>query len=603
MTARSVTGCFTCKRRRKKCDEKKPYCVRCQKGGFECEGYPTLEGRMRRVTFDSPDPSPTQSTSGTESPGAPIDSMPVVSIKGEFDLVAPPEPSEGCSDPVKTPSSSNTTPSIDWNLSIQRNSGAPHTDSFTPEKNMDQPQSLESNLLCGPETSDSSFTEQFLLLSPGSFSSLPSFITPGSTLFDLSATMIPRQANSLGSLLSHPKDQTSKLVECGRTNLSSGLLYGPAWPLTSDTDFKLDDEDDPEGIRNIICRSLTPDPNTQSNALSFVLQSYSSWVNFATFEPLKVAGIIREGVIMQFASSPEVRTRTCLIANVIEREKDMQNALRLILIQRYSCPLFSVIALMEAAAPIFRRACPEPPEKLVNLPNILTSPGLNLQHFAATDVLISITTARPMFFKYDVECNPEVFSRLVEGHYGLQWLHGAPDRFIVLLAWINALFEDHGRNVDPRYVTEIESQVQEAKIKLFSADPIVLILRFAVQECWRQTVYVYLYMTLCGSWSDDPRVTRAVRAFTNIVNGVEPGRNPDSFLFIPMMVVGAFAYRERDRNVIRQRMMGLRECTNPNAAGYDCLEVLEDIWRRTQAENRPAVWLDLRISCQKIAGI
>ena len=33
------TGCKTCKRRRVKCDEKKPICVRCDKLGLTCEGY------------------------------------------------------------------------------------------------------------------------------------------------------------------------------------------------------------------------------------------------------------------------------------------------------------------------------------------------------------------------------------------------------------------------------------------------------------------------------------------------------------------------------------------------------------------------------------
>ncbi|KAG8772974.1 hypothetical protein FRC12_002807 [Ceratobasidium sp. 428] len=36
---RSPRGCVTCKRRRKKCDETKPACQRCAKGGFECLGY------------------------------------------------------------------------------------------------------------------------------------------------------------------------------------------------------------------------------------------------------------------------------------------------------------------------------------------------------------------------------------------------------------------------------------------------------------------------------------------------------------------------------------------------------------------------------------
>ncbi|KAI9678124.1 MAG: Maltose acetyltransferase [Caeruleum heppii] len=36
---RTKTGCLTCRRRKKKCDEGKPECNNCQRGGFVCEGY------------------------------------------------------------------------------------------------------------------------------------------------------------------------------------------------------------------------------------------------------------------------------------------------------------------------------------------------------------------------------------------------------------------------------------------------------------------------------------------------------------------------------------------------------------------------------------
>ena len=37
---RARTGCFTCRRRKKKCDERKPSCANCQKSALICEGYP-----------------------------------------------------------------------------------------------------------------------------------------------------------------------------------------------------------------------------------------------------------------------------------------------------------------------------------------------------------------------------------------------------------------------------------------------------------------------------------------------------------------------------------------------------------------------------------
>ncbi|KIW05249.1 hypothetical protein, variant [Verruconis gallopava] len=38
-TNRTKTGCQTCRRRKKKCDEAKPECNNCTRGGFKCEGY------------------------------------------------------------------------------------------------------------------------------------------------------------------------------------------------------------------------------------------------------------------------------------------------------------------------------------------------------------------------------------------------------------------------------------------------------------------------------------------------------------------------------------------------------------------------------------
>ncbi|KAG6050458.1 hypothetical protein E4U17_006477 [Claviceps sp. LM77 group G4] len=39
MKGRSKTGCITCRRRKKKCDESKPRCMNCEKNAVLCEGY------------------------------------------------------------------------------------------------------------------------------------------------------------------------------------------------------------------------------------------------------------------------------------------------------------------------------------------------------------------------------------------------------------------------------------------------------------------------------------------------------------------------------------------------------------------------------------
>ncbi|RYP04026.1 hypothetical protein DL764_004720 [Monosporascus ibericus] len=60
---RTKTGCLTCRKRKKKCDETKPECINCVRGGFICQGYPNqrgyqkLENKPSTVPLESKDPS------------------------------------------------------------------------------------------------------------------------------------------------------------------------------------------------------------------------------------------------------------------------------------------------------------------------------------------------------------------------------------------------------------------------------------------------------------------------------------------------------------------------------------------------------------------
>ncbi|CAK7213991.1 hypothetical protein SBRCBS47491_001988 [Sporothrix bragantina] len=49
---RTKTGCLTCRKRKKKCDETKPECSNCVRGGFICAGYPPQKGH-----WGKPDPA------------------------------------------------------------------------------------------------------------------------------------------------------------------------------------------------------------------------------------------------------------------------------------------------------------------------------------------------------------------------------------------------------------------------------------------------------------------------------------------------------------------------------------------------------------------
>ncbi|KAF8717253.1 hypothetical protein RHS02_09713, partial [Rhizoctonia solani] len=433
------------------------------------------------------------------------------------------------------------------------------------------------------------------------------------------------------------------------------ISKGPNWPSperSSDDDFvkpAKNEDEDPEGVKQAMCVTLIPDANVEANALPFVLQSYAQWVNFMVFDPKNVVHVIREVVIAQFSSSQEIRTRVILLSNVFgalgkspvlnskirsvvtylsseahqsiarftsgkpntQREVDMMNALKsidlmmeVILLRRFGGSISTIVGLMEAAAPVFQRACPDPPGHLINLPSILISPSINLRHYAETDIMTATLLARPMFIRYNVVYTPEINELFTAQQAGLHWLHGIPDQLIILLAWINMLYADFGANVDPLLVSQIEMEVEKVKITpSTSDDPVYTIRRFAVQECWRLVVYIHLYVTICGAHAEDPRVVKFVKRFMRFLGGVKPARNVDTFLSLPIMFIGTFVSRKQDRDLLFRRLTTMQECTMPGRAGHDCLMILCDIWRRTEEEQRPATWADLRISCQTVAGV
>ncbi|UKZ72961.1 hypothetical protein TrVFT333_000598 [Trichoderma virens FT-333] len=75
---RTKTGCLTCRKRKKKCDEQKPECSNCIRGAFVCAGYPPQRGpgwqkpdnKAAAVPLESKDPSYVPPAASTASLGA-----------------------------------------------------------------------------------------------------------------------------------------------------------------------------------------------------------------------------------------------------------------------------------------------------------------------------------------------------------------------------------------------------------------------------------------------------------------------------------------------------------------------------------------------------
>ena len=64
----TFVGCLTCKKRRVKCDETKPFCLRCQHVHATCEGYQGKEYKWRIVKDIVSDKGPQGRSSSRLSP-------------------------------------------------------------------------------------------------------------------------------------------------------------------------------------------------------------------------------------------------------------------------------------------------------------------------------------------------------------------------------------------------------------------------------------------------------------------------------------------------------------------------------------------------------
>ncbi|KAG9124244.1 hypothetical protein FRC07_012286 [Ceratobasidium sp. 392] len=352
--------------------------------------------------------------------------------------------------------------------------------------------------------------------------------------------------------------QTETSASSSATSQASPSCHTSAWlspALEGDDSSATSDEDsDTEGVISSLGPTLTLDRNVSSNALPFVISSYLRWITRTVFEPLKIARQARDKVIRRFTQSDESRCGTTLVAIIMEL--------------------------------------------------LIKNPALGFAHFPAMKMLERRVYHRLFLVKSTQEPLPDshaadVLAVLHDVHedLGLQWMNGIPDRFLVMLAHMHMLREDFAPNVDPRIIKELETDIGIFRPVLDeSPDSYLKVARLMVQESWRQVMYIYLYMGLCGATSDDTRVQKALKKFIRLLDGIKPGRNPDIFLIFPMTAAGVAACKSRDRDIIRRRILGIQECNQVGTSGNDAVRTLDGLWAAVDVQVRPAVWSDLRIA-------
>ncbi|KDN34448.1 hypothetical protein RSAG8_12452, partial [Rhizoctonia solani AG-8 WAC10335] len=430
--------------------------------------------------------------------------------------------------------------------------------------------------------------------------------SPGFTLAtaDLDLIVTPQTTNASTSMSSGQASLLEALFSLGQpptqhAHPNTNLHPNPNKPAASNLtprntgmqdDVPTPDEEDLEGVVSAICRAPVLDKTAESNALPFLLQGYATWIRRMAFEPLKMAHIARDFVFRHFEDRNVSRWILTLLANIgsrigsvefaegkndpmlsalqsavrqrlgtakcnldrTELVRALDSALETMVIHFFVSPFSDVMTLRQEAAPIFRQLCPGPPDATIDLSLLLRHPLVCLRQYAHVDILFSVVMDLPTLFRYDatnpgsLPSNPDRSMVEIQGGGCLQWLHGTPDQLTLLFTKMKSMRQS-GLTPNTETVASIEHEIRELQpFSSSSSESFLVIARFVVQECWRQVAFVYLFMAVCGDPSDTLRVKEAFKRFTKLLNGIKPGRLPDEFLGMNLLLIAPAAQRRRE---------------------------------------------------------
>ncbi|CAE6513543.1 unnamed protein product [Rhizoctonia solani] len=623
--------------RRKKCDGTRPICRHCTRDRVECGGYPTSRNTIRGVS----DPKKPQ-------PIPPISTLDVINL-----TPSGPVPNWN----YAGPSWVSNVSSSDLGGSNVDNTISPPAPYVIRTRRPSLDPLLTYNLQSSASMPRQVPTPPYYPTDIGLFdevSHATSSPTEGTR-----QSLTPGQASLFDALfsLARPEDKHDLSGSVGLFDhrslgsIPAGSSYNLEYGINRAVGYRdLNDPEDSQDAREVgakLCDSLALDKKVKSNTLPFVLQSYALWMKQFLFEPVRIIPLAREYTVEEYSQGPQARWRMTTISNAVraitgstgytledlevlqsymnqgftdttsnfgeDRAADRLQALtamsttyELISVVVKVLPLSKLVKTMETVAPIFRRACTEPGDRPVNLPNLLANINVGLEYYATVDVILSTVIGRPMNFRYDTTYTLGVYESIfdIENGPGTRWVYGVPDRLLIIFARMNALLEEFGSGVDPNVIKELEKEIKEVKaVVLASADTGLAFARSVVQECWRQIAFIYLYMGLCGADSHDARVIRANENFMSMFIRTKPGRIPDSFLVFPLPILGIATRLPNDQELLKRRMLALPECARKGTAGNQFIRMLDCMWNLANKSGRPTTWADLRLASLYVAGV
>ncbi|KAJ1305764.1 hypothetical protein OPQ81_010494 [Rhizoctonia solani] len=541
---RSRSGCMTCRRKRKKCDEKRPFCSRCTRTDSWC----IWPGQAERDT-DSP-------SSGSVS-----------NEMNDGDVFFSHPRSPGYVRLAPCPSGSDTNQPV--------NLAKPSTD------------------LLGESFTRGNFGFHSWELHAGSsgrhpmdynmaLTSLKPILSPHGITHQSISTLPAKDYNCAG----HPSPKAPTHNRALETRMwEHAQDFGPRiiWPSRATDD---NDDYDPEGVMSLIRRSLA----------TLRISEEPIFQEMISFSLLFRAN---------YEASPSMNS---LRNRSKEQYQFALRALRLELESDYLSPRVKIAGLVELmnheycagylsayyhhldqAASLVRKVMGN---AAIEFTNLIGEQTFDVRCIVWYDILSSMALARPTLLDYRTDAQElSRFSRwdeMLDPDRGVEWIVGCPDILVMLIARISAL--RHARILPEERVicgTEIEQLLRNVQFRPVRAKSSAFrVARLAMQEICRHAAILYIYHAIFKSDSSHPMVRDSVKTIVRIASTLKPGHNPDCLVPVPYFIAGSFAESQRDRLILKSRILS---CGNERYLRY-LAATLDELWEETDATGRLAGW-------------
>ncbi|CAE6401201.1 hypothetical protein ACGC1H_001931 [Rhizoctonia solani] len=557
------TSCLTCKRRHKKCDRSKPICERCSKGGHICLGY---EPNKSNGCTDEPISS--NSASWNSSRTSPQQSSSLVSSAvPHINEHSMGKESLGSNDMPTVPDTYNT------NTNAMRLPGSP----YEPQQDLSGPLACYNADAATydtlhPNRHGTQATEAELLPLDHVTTPVVQQSTLTSTSLFTYASEIPRGVsitpsdvrNIVDYVISHFDRLRSTIYFAPQVRRFENTYTVTVWRLSTCAfargamliDAKIRD--------SIIERSDYGHSNNFIRWIEEIEQTIYEQLD-RPLVPYELRERLIDNLQLFFSKSMIIDATTAYQ-----------------LFHRLAFKFLQIVNLTSSLCWAGHDSTS------VSIAHLLTSPFYQCVNYIFMDIVGATVYGLPQVLAYNTEV--DLFHTRL---HPAEWVNCLPGEFLVLLAKINIRRDcrvEDWRDIEQWLVSWEPRPNFDPK----ELDSWKLVAWRALQEIWRQTLLIYLYLTICGMPTNDARIQSSLRQVFQLI-GVIKRENPpiaNAHIFVPVLIAGICSRTEKQRRLVRERLGCVTETQFWLFRNPRIVSVLDHLWLGVGAGGAPIRWND-----------